>query len=411
MILPSPSDPIFAQSWLVRLRWGATLGQIAAVGFAGFVAHAAVPVLPVTGVVLTTTVSNLALSRARHAIAVPVAVILDLALLTVLLALTGGASNPFSVLYLLHVALAAVLLGPRWTWFVTGLASLGFAVLFPFTDMHAMHSQGMDGVNTHLWGMWLALGVTGAGIAWFVASLASALRDREAELARLRRTAERQERIVSLATLAAGAAHELGSPLAVIAVTAREVERMADELPHPDIAGDAREMRAQVERCKEIVSRLTQRAGASQGDVVTTTAIPEVWSELRHRLPVPDAGRVVWPPSEGDAGVRAPRAALLEALTSLLRNALQAGPGTVRIRADRAGAALRFVVEDDGAGIAPETIERVGEPFFTTRPAGEGMGLGVFIARRFAEGLGGGVDVASEVGRGTRVTLTVPAAA
>lgn len=398
-----PAPPL-ARDWLVRLRWAATLGQGAAVAFAVIALHAELRAAPVAGILLATGLSNLALARSARPAAIPAALVLDLALLTGLLALTGGVGNPFSALYLLQVALAAVLLGPAWTWRVATLAILGFALLFPFTSEHVVH-VGM--ARAHLWGMWAAFALTSVGIAWFVARLAATLRAREEELARLRRAAELQERVVSLAALAAGTAHELGSPLASIAVSARELELMASELPDPAIAEEARGIRAQVERCREVVGRLTRRAGAPQAEPAEDVALSERWAELRRALPTRDAARITWETGL-DLRLRTPPRALSDVLDSLLRNALLAGPGPVRVRAAVQGGALRLMVEDQGVGIPAALADRVGEPFFTTRPAGHGMGLGLFLARRYAEGQGGRLELDSIEGRGTRITLVLP---
>ena len=395
------------RAWLVRLRWGVVVGQVATVLFAGLALGFPMPAAAAVGLIGTTAVSNLVLRRVDHPAAIHVTVVLDLVVLTAILVLTGGASNPFSVLYLLHVALAAVLLGTAWTGAVTALAALGFGLLFAFTDPHAMHKAGAGAMQAHLWGMWLAFAVTGAGISWFVARLATALRQRQTELTRLRRVAENQERVVSLATLAAGAAHELGSPLAAIAVSAREIELMAPE--GSELADEARAQRGQIERCRDIIGRLSQRAGAPLAEPASNVTVAELWAGLAATLAPRDAGRAVFvePPA---IAIHAPEHGLREAVGSLLQNALQAGPGAVRVAASNGGGTVTVSVEDAGEGMPADVLARVGEPFVTTRGAGEGMGLGLFLARRFAEGLGGALDVSSRPGE-TRVSLVLPASA
>lgn len=400
---PTPSD--LGRDWLVRLRWGVVLGQVATVVFAGLALG--FPMSPITAAALvgTTAVSNLLLRRTEHPAAVHAAVVLDVVVLTAILVGTGGASNPFSVLYLLHVALAAVLLGTAWTGAVTTLAAAGFGVLFAVTDPHAMHRAGAGAMQAHLWGMWIAFAVTGAGISWFVARLAAALRVREAELTRLRRVAETQERVVSLATLAAGAAHELGSPLAAIAVAAREIELLAPV--GSEIAEEARAQRAQIERCRVIVGRLSHRAGAPLAEPSVDIPATTLWVELAAALPARDAARTVFTAPAG-VFIRAPGTGLREAVGSLVHNALQAGPGPVHLSVAPSPEGVTVAVTDSGAGMTPEVQARAGEPFFTTRAAGEGMGLGLFLARRFAEGLGGTMRIDTRPGE-TRVTLLLPA--
>lgn len=399
-------DPTLGREWLVRLRWGAALAQIATLAFADLALGFPPPWAVAVALLGLTAASNVALARSAHPRAMPAAVVLDVLVLTAILALTGGASNPFSVLYLLHVALAAVLLGPRWTTLVAGLAAAGFGLLFLVTDPHAMHRAGAGAMQAHLWGMWVAFAVTGAGISWFVAQLAAALRAREAELQGLRQRAEQQERVVSLATLAAGAAHELGSPLGAIAVSAREIELLAPE--GSELAEEARAQRVQVDRCRLIVARLSQRAGAAQAEPSQHISITTLWAELAATLPPRDAARTHFVPHPTDGTVWAPPVQLREALGSLVRNALQAGPGPVRVEAAEEHGQLALVVLDAGVGMPPAVLARVGEPFFTTRGPGEGMGLGLFLARRFAEGLGGALVIDSQPEAGTCARLTLP---
>ena len=409
-LLPRPgafTDPALARPWLVRLRWGALAAQGVTVLFAARSLGARLPLAPVLALLGLTAVSNLGLARSRHPQAIPAMILLDLGVQTALLALCGGASNPFSVLYLVYLTLTAVLLGPRWTWGVAIASTLGFALLFLFNDPHLMHG-GEGRVQAHLLGMWAAFALAGGGIAWFVGRLARVLGEREIELARLRRQTETQERVLALATLAAGAAHELGSPLAAIAVGAREIEVLAGERD-PEVAGEARAVRAQVERCKGIIGRLSQRAGAAQAEPPAPVRLDQAWAAAQTRLVDLDTARVTARSQPEDLVLVAPPEALAEALASLVRNALQAGAGAVLLVAAAEGDGVRITVTDRGVGMAPEVLARVGEPFYPTRAPGVGMGLGVFLSRRFAEGLGGALDLDSAPGQGTVVTLRLPA--
>lgn len=400
---PRPLPGALARDRLVRLRWTALGGQLATAGFAAFALGYPVSWAPLVGVIGLTALSNLGLARSQDSRALPAALLFDLAALTALLAATGGASNPFSALYLVHVALAAVMLGPGWAWRVALAAIGGFALLFPFTDPHAMHSARIE---AHLAGMWAAFGVTAAGIAWFVARLAQAVRERDAEIAALRQRQERHERVLGLATLAAGAAHELGSPLSAIAVGAREIALLAGQ-DQPEIAEEAAALRASVERCRQIVGRLTGRAGAPRGEGVVNLPLSALEAPLRARLAPADQGRV-HSSLPADLVVRAPLEPLVEALGSLVQNALLAGPGPVQVRGEAGPDQVQLLVEDQGAGMSPEALDRLGEPFYTTRPPGEGMGLGVFLAAQLAESLGGELVARSTLAVGTTVELRLP---
>src|SRR5688572_15842072 len=146
----------------------------------------------------------------------------DTMVLTAFLMASGGPANPFSVLYLVHVTLAAVLLPTTMTWFLVAISSGGFALLFVVSD-DTMHAH--DGYGSHLQGMWIAYTIAAIVIAYFVGRLSLALRRRDAELASLREEASKNARLASLTTLAAGAAHELNTPLSTVAVVAKEIQR------------------------------------------------------------------------------------------------------------------------------------------------------------------------------------------
>jgi two-component system sensor histidine kinase RegB len=265
------------------------------------------------------------------------------------------------------------------------------------------------GYSTHLQAMWVAFAIAAALIAYFGSRTVHALRDREVQLAQAQRIAAKSETLASLSTLAAGAAHELGTPLATIAVAARELENGLAE--QRALLADARLIRDALERCRRIVEQMSARAGDTLGEVPESVSLHDVLGELREGIQGPDRARL-----EVELGAGAPTEVvvpvrgLVQALASLLRNAFDAAPvaGPVRLSVARDGDRLRFDVEDRGAGIPKEVLERVGEPFFTTKPAGRGMGLGVFLASAFADRWHGRLAIRSEPGAGTRAVLSIP---
>jgi two-component system sensor histidine kinase RegB len=212
-----------------------------------------------------------------------------------------------------------------------------------------------------------------------------------------------------LATLAAGAAHELGTPLGTISIAAGELAREAKALPsHPEILEDAELILEEATRCRGILDRLEQQAG----DTVRPLAVTAVLAELRQRF----AGQ----PLEIDAAsapetVAAPPEALAQALASLVRNALDAsvdvGPTRVPVSLSvrRSGPWVEFEVVDRGTGLTPEARVHAGEPFFTTKPTGQGMGLGLFLVKLLAGRLNGQFELLPGVGGGTRALLRLPA--
>jgi two-component system sensor histidine kinase RegB len=320
------------------------------------------------------------------------------------------------VFYLVHVALAALLLAPYRAWLVAALTSFAFGSLFVLPahtiDPHAMHMH--HGASAmHLQGMWLAYSLAAGFVVHFVSRVASALQTRERELFELQRSAVRHEKLASLSTLAAGAAHELGTPLATIALVAKELEHaLARGMPQIELTRDARLIRQEVERCREILQQMAARAGEGAGEMPTPIDVRGIEQSLSATLGA-GAARVAFERVGSLTELIGPERLLVQVLANLVRNALeaQAESGAVQpvrmvthVETERAA----FEVLDFGAGIPAHAFSRIGEPFFTTKPAGRGLGLGVFLARAFAERMGGDLTLAARPGGGTVARLTVP---
>ncbi len=273
--------------------------------------------------------------------------------------------------------------------------------------------HGPAEMNRHVEGMWIAFGLAAVFIVYFVQRVTRALAAREAELEAARLATARHEKLASLATLAAGAAHQLSTPLSTIAVVAKELEH---QLAHSDAGeepvADARLIREQVERCRDILTQMAADAGESAGESTTTVRIAEILESARRGLA--DAERVAVDLTAAERTVlRVPPRALAQALRALIRNALDATPvsAAVRITARTGDSRCSIEVRDSGGGMSREVLARAGEPFYTTKAPGKGMGLGLFLARAVVERLGGSLELDSSEGRGTcaRVVLPMPA--
>ncbi|HXJ35974.1 MAG TPA: ATP-binding protein [Candidatus Eisenbacteria bacterium] len=409
--------------WLTRLRWGAAAGQLAAVAVVHQFAEP-MPLARVLSIIAAGAASNLALAvwLARgHVATRPLCgavLALDTVLLTGLLQATGGPLNPFSILYLVHITLAAVVLGAAWTWALAGLAVACYGALFlavPFPAIAPMHAHDGGMLSLHLQGMWIAFMLAAALTAYFVVQLSAAIEGRDAELARVREQASRAERLASLTTLAAGAAHELGTPLATIAVVATELERAVATLPESRaiaLGDDARLIRSEVSRCRRILDLLASDAGGPAGEAPTMVDLRSLIDDTLSALPPGNVSRVAVSLPRPVLRLNVPRRALVQVLANLVHNALDASTpdGAVRVAVDLGPATLEFAIEDDGPGMPPDVLARCGEPFFTTKGPGRGLGLGVFLARTLAEELGGSLDLSSPPGRGVRAALRLPTA-
>ena len=382
--------------WLVRLRWVAAAGQLAVLVLSNAVLGLALPLSSTLALVALTAVSNALLAWRSTREPAPsdrllAAVLLfDVLILAGLLALTGGPSNPFSVLFLVYVTLAAMVLGPRWAWTIVIASVAGYGALFLLPDAAAAH-QHHGGSPMHLQGMWLAFAVAASLITVFVTRIASELRTREREVERLSHQAALTDKLASLSTLAAGAAHELGTPLSTIALVAKELERaLAQQQPvDAQKVEDAKLIRAEVERCREILRQMSSDAGQAVGERLEALPLTELSRLLRDSLSAAERTRVHLELGVESAVVRVPPRSLVQALRNLVRNGLDASAGDVTVVLAQVGDRLSVRVQDRGPGMAPEVLARAGEPFFTTKEPGRGMGLGLFLARAVAEKLGG----------------------
>jgi two-component system sensor histidine kinase RegB len=266
-------------------------------------------------------------------------------------------------------------------------------------------------MRVHLFGMWVAFGVAAGFIVYFLMRINRALARRDAELDEARQLATRQEKLASLATLAAGTAHELATPLSTIAVVAGELDRaLADSTKLDAARADVQLIRREVKRCRTILDGMSMRdeelAGERPEVVELAAVLRAAVAELAGNPPI----RVDLDPAAQDCKLEAPPKALAITLQNLLKNAQDASsPGQeVVLSANLDGDRLRLEVRDRGAGMAPEILRRIGEPFFTTKPPGQGMGLGVFVSRAMIERLGGKLSVNSEPQAGTRVVIDLP---
>ncbi len=411
-------------SWLVQLHWWAIVGQLLIVGLAEVWTELDLPIPHILALLTAEVIGNLVLRSWAHTAHVTepmmaTVMVLDAALLTLLLDLTGGASNPYSTLYLVNVALAAVLLPGRWSWVLMSVTLLGFASLFAHDWMAGASHHVRFGMSpekllaAHVRASWVALALAAVFIVYFVRRVALALAEREAELQQARALADRREKLASLATLAAGAAHELSTPLSTITVVARELQRTLTANASDEVTRDLRLIREQVARCREILDRMAGHAGEHVGEPLRSQTVADWVAAALDGLEGGD--RVVQERSPGieAATLVGPPRALADALRGLLRNALQAtdGDAPVTLRLDAtAGGLVQAAVLDRGRGMPPEVLARVGEPFFTTKGPGEGMGLGLFLTRALAEQLGGQLHITSSPEHGTEARLELPAA-
>lgn len=403
---------------LVQLRWIAVLGQIVTILVVRFgfgiplPLHLMVPVL--LALVAFNGISMLRLRfdrEVRHG-ELLVALLVDVAVLTALLYMSGGAINPFIYLYLLQVVLAAVLLETWSSWIIlaitaacfTWLTTAGMPLALPLDHEHGLAS-------TYIQGMLICFLLNGTLLVVFINRITRNRRERDARLAELRQRAAEEEHIVRMGLLASGAAHELGTPLATLAVILGDWRRMPAFRNDPDLQQEIAEMQTQVLRCKSIVSGILLSAGEARGEAPEETTVRafldgliEEWRETR---PVVSFG---YQNHFGQDLRIVSDSALKQTIHNVLDNALEASPDWVNLEVTRDGDTLVLAVADDGPGFPPEMLDSLGRPYHSSKGR-PGSGLGLFLVVNVARTLGGTVRAHNPPYGGAVVTVSLPLSA
>jgi two-component system sensor histidine kinase RegB len=408
-------------SWLLRLRWMAILGQVLTCVVVAGLMNVRLPLIALGLCVSVSLVTNTLITWLRNRITwsasriVFILLIIDTATLTAMLYLAGGAHNPFSIFYLLHIAIAALLLPGFAVWFILGESILGFMTLF--LSPYELHCQiggiGFLTFDLHLQGMLIALALCGGFLAYFVSRLGQDLQLAHSKLEKARVRSERSRLVSAMGTLAAGAAHELATPLATIAIASKELTKQGDEMQHSaDFREDALLICSQVQRCQTILQKLNLDALRRGEWLDEPTCIRDIPELLKSHFTDCEFQRLHFQGFEERSIVQCAREPFLQSLRSLIHNALLASKVSDRvdIQLQRNKGELVFSVSDHGVGMDEEMLEKVGDPFFTTRPPGEGLGLGIFLARMFCESVEGELAHRRRSDGGIVASLSIPIA-
>lgn len=414
--LRSRPDAYIVLTWLIRLRWFAMAGQGAAILIVWLGFDLDLPLPALMAVMSVTVVTNIVLVICLRTIdALPqwlifIVLLMDVILLTAMLAATGGRHNPFCLLFLIHVAMAVVVLPPRSTWTIFGVSLACFSLLFVFYIPLA------ETATTPKWmapaGGWVAVAIASGLIAYFIGRLRATLHHREEQMAAMQQRMTLSERLASLTTLAAGAAHELGTPLGTIAVVTHELERQAAKLHLPQQAvEDIQLIRNEVTRCRRILDRMNIDNLRRSDEPAVTMSIDDLLAEIRCELKPAQQEMLEVTVSPALTTLTVRRDALVQTIGILVQNAFDASDAShsrVSLSLALEAGDVKVIIEDQGVGMSDEQMKRLGEPFVTTKGPQRGMGLGLFLARLMAEHMRGSLKLRSAVGKGTTSVLTFP---
>ena len=405
-------------TWLLRVRWSLSATQVGVLTFAHGAFGAEFDVPFAVALMAFVGATNMAVElwgRRPPEWITGGFLVVDVLVLACLLATSGGAASPFTVFFLVYVALGALLLRPPGAWGLVGLTSTAFAALFLVPGQLTAHRLLCGDVESivvlHLLGMWIAYVLAAAFIVHFLFKVSQAIRARDRRLADAARD---NERLASLSSFSANAAHELGSPLATIALASAELRRALGEgRVGSSLLADADLVTREVERCRSILSGLASRAGESMGEMPIATTPARVMALLHDLLPANRAIRleVRMSPAARSWTLVAPERTLAEVLHNLVRNAFDAHdeagieePVVVEIE-PREGALIHVL--DRGPGLSESVRSRLGQPFVTTRASLGGLGLGVYLVMSYASRVGGWLRYGKRPGGGTDAQLFV----
>jgi two-component system sensor histidine kinase RegB len=361
---------------------------------------------------------------------------IDVFAIAALLYLTGGASNPITWVFLLPLIVTAIMLPQVYAWYMVILTTSLYTMLIAFNiplpsiephmpdpllissdiesyrmlqNAHLMHDKSY--FSLHMFGMWFGFVFSAGLVAFFVVELARTLRVQERSLAEARENALRDERVVALGTLAASAAHDMGTPLGTIAIVAHELEQEYPEHRYPDLNAKMIIMQQQINRCKEALSVMSASAGemrAESGSVILLIDyIDDVINQWRTHNSGAKLNFFIDPNVVADAKIIAERT-LTHSLINILNNAVEASPAELGIEFHASWdlERLTITIKDSGPGFPSDIVEFAGkQPVISKK---RGMGVGLFLTYSTINRLGGKINLYNSDTGGACVEITLP---
>jgi len=332
--------------------------------------------------------------------------LVDVLTLSCLLYFTGGSFNPFVFLFMLPVTFAAAMLRPHFLWFIAGTAMICYTFLMHFYQPLMLWQHQGQGFALHIWGMWAAFLLSAGLVAYFVSRIGKTLKERDQLLAQVREQTLESEKIVALGALAAGTAHELGTPLATIAILSNDLEKATAE-ENPRISQKLGLLRGQVSRCKDILSRMADSTGESRADSGEPVSIENYLEEilrewLKTRPEVSSESH--FSGSQPTPEIIADRT-VTHAILNMLNNAADASNDNLQIEGHWDSETLTIKIQDKGTGLPVGFEDKIGnEPFLSTKPPGKGLGLGLYLAKTTLTRLGGDVHLENRKNTDGKIT-------
>ncbi len=367
---------------------------------------------------------------------------IDVLAMAALIYLTGGASNPIIWVFLLPLIITAIMLPQSYAWNMVILTCCTYTVLIrfyiPLPDIephivsapmlsehsaihdpttnpdlkHYLHNmRDRNYYNLHIFGMWFGFVFSSGLVAFFVVELSKSIKEQERRLADARENALRNDRVVSMGTLAASAAHDMGTPLGTMAIISHEMELEYPETEHPDLHSKIKIMNQQIDRCKSALSVLSASAGemrAESGEAMPLiTYIDGVFNQWRTHDSSTKLNLKINPSFDINAQILADRT-FTHAIINILNNAAkvtQKDKG-IEFNADWDDDRLKLNIRDYGPGFPEEVLKRVGsEPIPGSK---QGLGVGLFLTSTTVHRLGGEIIFSNLDTGGANVYIQIP---
>lgn len=337
--------------------------------------------------------------------------LIDVLAWTSLMYFSGGANNPFVSYYIVPLVISAAVLPWRHTWLVAGASLLAYSTLlyyyrpFPLFTPHSQMGHG-QGANIHILGMWFNFLFSAGLITYFVVRMAGMLRRQEAIAVKQREDQLRNDQIMAVASLAAGTAHELGTPLSTMAVLVEEM--LASEDLSPQSREDCELLQQQVQQCKATLTDLGNTAELTSLERSLQSPLGEFVQQSVDRWAVRRPG-VSYRTSSSNVGAEPVLdfdSTLVQALENLLNNAADSGSDTIEISYDWDEREMKIAIRDYGGGIPIDQLEQIGKPVI--HASRSGLGIGLLLSHATVERYGGRIELINAKDSGAIATLFLP---
>jgi two-component system, sensor histidine kinase RegB len=353
---------------------------------------------------------RLRMSKPVSAVELQLQASIDIALFTAMLYFTGGPSNPFAPLYVLPVMIVAMALPPRRLWFTAIVTMVCYAGLRWF-HVPLSHPQGHGGVyELHENGMIVNYMLTSAMLVYFSTRLFAALRKHARLAADAQEAQMRSEAVAAIGALAAGSAHELGSPLSTVAIIAAELRH---RYPHDgDLQGEVRLIEQQLAACNQILARMASVGGERRAQSASGARLDEFVESTVQCVRSTNAGATII--TQFDGARPAPSIAVEESLrqtiANVINNAVRVSPQHVHVAVSWTQSRLQLSVTDHGPGFTPTALKTLGKGIARRQGTAGGMGVGLLLGAETLQRLGGSLTLANNDGPGACVQLQIPLA-